>query len=283
MIMGYFSHGYAGGAKRNKSGGEMVARLVVIAVIMVLFNKWFLKNDSGTSPQGQREGSAEAVAPTDEQKAVISRDLLPATRPALVDGIAVMILSDTSGSMKGKVDGPGGGKIVKLDAAKRAVNELIETTARLKTERLKLPVLLGVYDFSQRGEQGVRQVIALAPPDPAGARVAIEKMTPEGGTPIGVALARAKRDLDETGLSRQHIIIVTDGENTAGYPPAAVLAVMRSDEKGVPASVYFVAFDIEADKFNTVRDAGADVLPAADSTALQQTLDSVLTEHILVE
>lgn len=48
-------------------------------------------------------------------------------------------------------------------------------------------------------------------------------------------------------------------------------------------SVYFVAFDVAAEKFNAVRDAGGLVLAAADATQLAQTLDYVLTGKILAE
>ncbi len=279
--MGYYSYGYGGSGRRKKSPGEVFVRLIVIAVVVVLFNKWFLNRHQPTPPAAPE--AAGPVGLTDEQRAQIQRDLMPATRPSPQEGIAAIILVDTSGSMDQRVQGEAGKSVVKMQAARQAVMELVETSARLRTERLTLPVQLGIYEFSERVADNVRVVVPLGEPNPAAARQALERMKPEGGTPIGTALIRAKRDLDQAGLNRQHILIVTDGENTAGPSPQAVLEVMNESQESLPASVYFVAFDLDAAHFNAVKDRGGVVLPAADAAALRRTLDSVLTERILVE
>jgi hypothetical protein len=49
------------------------------------------------------------------------------------------------------------------------------------------------------------------------------------------------------------------------------------------AAVYFVAFDIAASRFNSVRDAGGLVLAASNETDLKGTLDYVLSGKILAE
>jgi hypothetical protein len=66
------------------------------------------------------------------------------------------------------------------------------------------------------------------------------------------------------------------------HPQDVVTAIMRRPEMDRP-SVYFVAFDISASRFDTVRDAGGLVLAAADATELNETLDTLLTGRILVE
>ena len=48
-------------------------------------------------------------------------------------------------------------------------------------------------------------------------------------------------------------------------------------------SLYFVAFDIDATRFNGVRNAGGLVLEAANARALNDTLDSLLRGKILIE
>ena len=50
-------------------------------------------------------------------------------------------------------------------------------------------------------------------------------MTADGGTPIGDAMIAGKRALDRTGLSRRHLLVVTDGENTDGAKPVDVMVV----------------------------------------------------------
>jgi hypothetical protein len=44
-----------------------------------------------------------------------------------------------------------------------------------------------------------------------------------------------------------------------------------------------VAFDVEADRFSRVRDAGGLVLSAGNATELNDTLDTLLRGKILVE
>jgi hypothetical protein len=80
-----------------------------------------------------------------------------------------------------------------------------------------------------------------------------------------------------------HILVVTDGENNKGYAPSDVVAAIGRLPEASRASVYFVAFDVAADVFKPVRDAGGLVLPAANEAELQQTLDFVLSGRILVE
>jgi hypothetical protein len=48
-------------------------------------------------------------------------------------------------------------------------------------------------------------------------------------------------------------------------------------------AIYFVAFDVDANRFSGVRDAGGVVLSAANAVELNNTLDSLLRGKILVE
>ena len=93
----------------------------------------------------------------------------------------------------------------------------------------------------------------------------------------------AKLALDATGLSRRHLLLVTDGENTDGYRPEDVAAAIGKRPDTEKPSIYFVAFDIEARRFNGVRDAGGLVLPAANAKELNETLDTLISGKILVE
>jgi hypothetical protein len=88
-------------------------------------------------------------------------------------------------------------------------------------------VLLGVFEFSRRKDQpDCRPIIPLGPPDRNRAAAALAALDPEGGTPIGHAMITAKRALDETGLSRRHLLIVSDGENTDGFKPEEVASAI---------------------------------------------------------
>jgi Mg-chelatase subunit ChlD len=123
----------------------------------------------------------------------------------------------------------------------------------------------------------------MGPPDRARAAKAVDAMRADGGTPIGNAMIAGKRALDATGLQRRHLLVVTDGENTSGQEPDAVAAAIAARPPTERPSLYFVAFNISAQRFNAVRNAGGLVLEAADAKALNDTLDTLLRGKILIE
>jgi Ca-activated chloride channel family protein len=186
--------------------------------------------------------------------------------------------------MKGHVASEDGGDAAKIDVARRAARDLVEQFARYADEHRDAPVLLGLYEFSQRdGEPDSRPIVPMGPPDRARAESALDTVRPDGGTPIGNAMIAAKRELDGTGLSRRHLLVVTDGENTDGFAPDRVAAAIGRRPEAERPSIYFVAFDIDKDRFAKVRDAGGLVLAAANARELNDTLDSLLRGKILLE
>jgi hypothetical protein len=96
-------------------------------------------------------------------------------------------------------------------------------------------------------------------------------------------MVTAKQALDATGLSRRHLLVVSDGENTDGFNPEQVAAAIARRPENERPSIYFVAFDIEARRFNGVREAGGLVLSAASARELNDTLDMLLKGKILIE
>ena len=186
--------------------------------------------------------------------------------------------------MKDKVEGADGREERKIEIARRAARDLVEQFAPYADDHRQEPVLLGIYEFSERsGEDDCRPVIALAPPDRARADRALASLRADGGTPIGNAMIFAKRQLDSTGLTRKHLLVVTDGENTDGYDPDDVATALNRRPEAERPSLYFVAFDIEASRFARVKDAGALVLGAANAKELNSRLDALLRGNILLE
>jgi Mg-chelatase subunit ChlD len=51
--------------------------------------------------------------------------------------------------------------------------------------------------------------------------------SPNGNTPLGNALTTASRAVLDSPLSRKHVLVITDGLNTAGPPPNAVLPRLK--------------------------------------------------------
>jgi Mg-chelatase subunit ChlD len=214
----------------------------------------------------------------------IDAQLAPESEVPEREGLSAAILIDVSGSMEDKVAGTDGRREQKIEIARRAARDLVEQFAKYAADNPTEEVRLGLYEFSRRrGEPDCRPVVAMGPPDLASAERAIARLEADGGTPIGEAMITAKRELDRTGLTRRHLLVVTDGENTDGFSPERVAQAIGRRPEAERPSMYFVAFDIDASRFARVRDAGSLVLPAADARELNDTLDSLLRGKILLE
>lgn len=250
-------------------------RLLLLLVAVIVMVKAFDRDRSGPGRSEQRE--ARAAQQLDEQ-------LAPPSGVEARDGLAAAIVIDVSGSMREKVAGRDGSSERKIDIAQRAALDLVDQFAAYARDHADEPVQLGVYEFSRRGgEPDCRTVVAMAPPDRERAAAAIAKLQADGGTPIGGAMITAKRALDATGLARRHLLVVTDGENTDGIEPERVAAGINKRPDAERPAIYFVAFDVDANRFKGVRDAGGLVLSAANATELNNTLDALLRGKILVE
>lgn len=214
----------------------------------------------------------------------IDEQLAPTSATQSKEGIAAAIVIDVSGSMREQVEGADGRDERKIDIARRAARDLVEQFARYAEDHPQDPVRLGIYEFSQREGQGdCRPIIPMAPPDRSRADRALASLRADGGTPIGNAMIFAKRELDAAGLTRRHLLVVTDGENTDGFDPDDVATAFNRRPETERPSLYFVAFDIEASRFNRVKDAGALVLGAANAKELNSRLDALLRGNILLE
>ena len=214
----------------------------------------------------------------------IDEQLTPGSAIQSKEGIAAAIVIDVSGSMDEKVEGKDGREERKIEIARRAARDLVEQFARYADDHRQDQVLLGIYEFSERkNREDCRPVIPMAPPDRSRADQALAALRADGGTPIGNAMIFAKHELDATGLTRKHLLLVTDGENTEGFNPDDVAAALNRRPEAERPSLYFVAFDIEASRFVRVKDAGALVLGAANAKELNSRLDALLRGKILLE
>jgi Mg-chelatase subunit ChlD len=250
------------------------------ATPVALLIVWLAACGDNSAP-GNVGRTAEAPSRADRQ---IDEALQTFPQGAAREGLAAAIAIDVSGSMDDRVTGEDGRRARKIDVARRAARDLIEQFAAYADAHKDEPVLLGVYEFSRRsGEPDARPIIPMAPPDRTQAGAALARLDPDGGTPIGQAMLAAKGALDATGLSRRHLLIVSDGENTDGFKPEEVAAGIARRPEAERPSIYFVAFDIEARRFNALRNAGGLVLPAANGKELNDTLDMLLTGKILIE
>jgi hypothetical protein len=201
------------------------------------------------------------------------------------DGVALAIVFDTSGSMKEQVKGADGQMTAKYLIAARALKTIARRVQEFATNPATGPrkVDAGLFVFQ---DPGVRQAVNFGPLD---AR-AIENWArnfsnPDGGTPLGTALTTAGQAVLNSGLSRKHVLVITDGINTVGPDPATTLPRLKQQaaRKETSLSVHFVAFDVEAKVFDGVKKLGATVVGAANETQLDTQLKFILEKKILLE
>jgi Mg-chelatase subunit ChlD len=199
-------------------------------------------------------------------------------------GIVAAVLVDTSGSMKEKVRDADGVERPKIEIARRCVVNLFEQAERFAREHPDQRVELALYEFSLRGNgPRCRVVLPSGAPSPKAAAAAVARLRPEGDTPIGDALLFARGELAQSGLAHQHLLVVTDGANTKGLPPAEVVSAFSHLPDEQRPSTYLIAFDVDAKQFAPLMEAGALVLSASGGGELQSTLDYLLSGKILAE
>jgi Mg-chelatase subunit ChlD len=253
-------------------------RLLLVLLAVIVIAKNCNRDESATGSSSRRERAEERVAKE------IDDQLKPDKAAETRDGLAAAIVIDVSGSMDEAVAGADGRKEKKIAIARRAARDLVGQFAGYAKDHTDEPVQLAIFEFSRRrGDPDCRVVVPMGAPDSDRAAAAIDKLEADGGTPIGQAMITAKRALDDTGLARRHLLVVTDGENTDGVAPDRVAVAINKRPEAERPSIYFVAFDVAASRFSGVRDAGGLVLAAANAKELNDTLDTLLRGKILVE
>jgi uncharacterized protein YegL len=202
------------------------------------------------------------------------------------DGVALAILYDTSGSMQDSVRNAAGKQEPKFVIADRALQmiagqlQAFSTNAQPgETHRIDA----GLFTFSG---SGAKVAVKFGPLDArAIERWAESFSTPGGGTPLGNALRTAAQTVLDSPLPRKHVLVITDGNNTLGPPPARVIPALNrlADQKQCRLAVHFVAFDVAASAFDSVKRLGASVVSAADEQQLNTQLNFILRRQILLE
>jgi uncharacterized protein YegL len=198
------------------------------------------------------------------------------------DGVALAIVYDTSGSMKEQVRDRNGKLAPKYVIANRALEAISERIQAFATGGLRT-VHAGLFVFEGTG---AKQAVKFGPFEASSFRAWAKKFTaPEGGTPLGNALSAASQAVLSSSLPRKHVLVITDGINTVGPDPAAVLPRFShlAEQKQNRLSVHFIAFDVNAKVFDGVKKLGATVVGASDETQLNSQLEFILQKKILLE
>jgi len=210
----------------------------------------------------------------------------PCLAAAEQDGVALAIIYDTSGSMHDPVKDVNGHSTPKYIIANRAliaITQQIQTFATNNAGGSPRKIEAGLFVFS--GE-GAREAVKFGPFDPDALESFARRFSsPNGNTPLGNALATASRAVLNSPLTRKHVLVITDGMNTAGPTPGAVLPRLQqqAEQKHTGLSVHFVAFDVDAKVFDPVKKLGATVVGAVDEKQLNSQLEFIMQRKILLE
>ena len=206
--------------------------------------------------------------------------------PAAENGVAVAIIYDTSGSMRDPVKDASRKSTPKYLIANRALASVANQIQAFATNApggAPRRIDAGLFVFS--GDTA-RPAIPFGPFNADALRDFAAKFTnPNGNTPLGNSLAVAAKTVLESPLPRKHILVITDGMNTAGPQPSVVMPRLKKDAQAKQASlsVHFVAFDVAATTFDAVKKLGATVVGAEDEKQLNSQLNYILQEKILLE
>jgi len=192
-------------------------------------------------------------------------------------GASVAILLDQSGSMD---DSPAsGGDEKKYVVARRALAQVLAQTDSFVVKQPGFPVNVGLYTF----DSGVQSVLPIAPFNRQALETALQELPePNGNTAIGDAMQQATADLYAAGTIRKYLLVVTDGENTAGREPDLVAREIERRSEGA-VKIFLVAFDIDAEKFAFVNEVRGTVIEAKNALALRAGLDTLYRGRILAE
>lgn len=202
------------------------------------------------------------------------------------DGLALAIVYDTSGSMKEQVrdrNGKLSPKYVIANRALEAISSRIQAFATNTTAGGPRTIQAGLFVFEGAG---AKQAVKFGPFDAAAFQHWAQRFSaPVGGTPLGNALTAAGQTVLDSSLPRKHVLVITDGINTAGPDPAATMPRLKrlAEQKQSRLSIHFVAFDVNAKVFDGVKQLGATVVGASDEAQLNSQLEFILQKKILLE
>ncbi len=205
---------------------------------------------------------------------------------AAEEGVALAIIYDTSRSMRDPVPDEAGRMAPKYVIANRALEAVANRLQIFATNNAASgarTIHAGLFIFQG---QGAREAIQFGPLDAGKLRDwAASFSSPNGNTPLGNALSVAGRKVLGSPLTRKHVLVITDGMNTAGPPPAAIWPRLKqqAQQGGNSLPVHFVAFDVDARVFDSVKKQGATVVGAADEKQLNSQLEFILQRKILLE
>ena len=211
---------------------------------------------------GSLFGTSGCGGATDESNLRDVYDVQSSTQVNNFEGKATEFVIDTSGSMDGRVEGER-----KIDSAIKASEGVFGDYEDYSKDH---DVMAGILYMPN---SHVSKLVPMGKFDRKRLESNIKDLKTSGGTPLGIALAYAERELDKTGYGNKNIVLLTDGANTVGKNPVEVYKdIIGSNGNDVPTNLYVIAFDVNPYTFNGLKELGATVYSAKDGKQLADVL-----------
>lgn len=176
----------------------------------------------------------------------------------------LIVAFDASGSMAGTI-----GHVTKMDAARQAVNALLDGIPEDVALGLVAFGHKGNNEASGRGEScaGVETLAAANPDNRQTIRRQMDELDPTGWTPLAAALESAAAELSTSETPGEQIVyVVSDGEETCDGDPIAVARKLR--DGNTRAIVNVLGLDLPAAdraQLETVASAGGGLFTAVET------------------
>lgn len=208
-------------------------------------------------------------------KAKVAESGAPPPSPPEGKAIGVSLVIDVSGSMGQPAQGESGGED-KIVGAWRAANAALD---RLKgaASTAKASIYASVLTFSD----DVQTALPLRKVDASYPR--LKKLKVVNATAIGKGMVAAREQLLAGGLKHQHIIVITDGQNSRSVSPLTVLRAFNLLPKDRFPRVHFVAFDVSSGIFKPLKLFLSKIHQANDGKQLDKVLAGLFSTDILAE
>jgi len=155
------------------------------------------------------------------------------------------LILDLSGSMARDI---GGGE-TRMEAAKRVMNDVIDALPEREGVNVGFRIYGHLGDNTEAGRavscQSSELVVPIQGVNKPALRDQVAAAQPIGWTPIALSLQRAGGDFQAGEGVANHILLVTDGEETCGGDPCAVAESLRTGEANVTTHVVGFALNEE--------------------------------------
>lgn len=199
----------------------------------------------GPAEQEKPLASLPAVAPIEMPKPATAKAEEVTFQPKIIAGATnIDVVLDASGSMKA-LFGPAGQ--TKIDIVRRALEDVMLAASQQKNvpRNIGLRVFGADKPIETNDCQDTSSIAPMGPIDIGAIAKATSVLTPQGTSPIAVALNKAAKDFPSGMTGDRVIVLIADGSDSCGGDPCRVAQQLHDGPDKIIFQV--VGFDISPD------------------------------------